>query len=94
MVTYVTDRTASMRDKGATRIGAHLTMTQNIGSADRVIRLVAGVVLLLLPLLTGFAAATPWLWWGAVVVGLVLIVTGLTRSCPAYALLGIRTCAP
>jgi hypothetical protein len=67
-------------------------MTINIGTADRLIRLVAGIVLMLLPLLTGFAAATPWLWWGALVAGGVMLATAVMRSCPLYTLLGVNTC--
>lgn len=69
-------------------------MPCNIGTADRAIRLVVGLVLVLLSLLTGFAAATPWLWWAALVVGVVMLATAGMRFCPLYTLLGIRTCRP
>lgn len=67
-------------------------MTRNIGAADRMIRLVAGIVLILLPLLTRFAAATPWLWWGALIVGVAMLGVAALRSCPLYTLLGVSTC--
>lgn len=67
-------------------------MTRNIGTTDRAVRLVAGVVLILLPLLTGFAAASPWLWWAALVVGAVMLATAALRSCPLYTLVGLSTC--
>lgn len=67
-------------------------MPCNVGTTDRAVRLVLGLVLLALPLLTGFAAGTPWLWWGALVIGLVMLATAATRVCPLYALLGVRTC--
>jgi Kef-type K+ transport system membrane component KefB len=67
-------------------------MTRNIGTADRAIRLIAGIVLVLLPFLTSFAAATPWLWWASLVAGLVMLATAATRVCPAYSLLGVKTC--
>jgi hypothetical protein len=67
-------------------------MTPNIGSADRLGRLVTGVVLVLLPFLTGFAAGSPGLRWGALVVGVVMLATAAVRSCPLYTLLGIRSC--
>ena len=67
-------------------------MPRNVGTTDRAARLVLGLVLLALPLLTGFAAGTPWLWWGALVIGLVMLATAATRVCPLYALLGVRTC--
>jgi ABC-type phosphate transport system auxiliary subunit len=67
-------------------------MPCNVGTADRAIRLVVGLVLL--PLLTGFAAASPWLWWAALAVGVVLLATAGMRFCPLYTLLGVRTCRP
>ncbi len=67
-------------------------MNQNIGSADRVIRLVLGLVLIVLPLATGFAADALWLRWGALVIGVVLVGTAAIRSCPLYAMLGFNTC--
>lgn len=69
-------------------------MPCNIGTIDRAIRLVAGLVLVALPLLTGFAAATPWLWWVAIAAGLVLLATAGMRFCPLYRLVGVRTCKP
>ena len=67
-------------------------MSRNIGTADRAARFAIGAILLLLPLLTGFAAASPWLWWASLVVGVVMVVTAGMRFCPLYMLLGIRTC--
>jgi hypothetical protein len=67
-------------------------MTPNIGTADRTIRFVLGIVLVLLPFATTFAAGTPWLRWGALVVGLVMLGTAAVRNCPLYSILGIRTC--
>jgi hypothetical protein len=67
----------------------------NVGSVDRALRILLGIALLLspfLPPLAGFFAG-----WGAwkfavAAVGLVLIATAVFRICPAYLLLGIRTC--
>jgi hypothetical protein len=67
-------------------------MTQNIGTADRTIRVILGALLILLPLFTGFAAGSPMLRWGALVVGIVMLATAAMRSCPLYTLVGIRTC--
>jgi lysylphosphatidylglycerol synthetase-like protein (DUF2156 family) len=69
-------------------------MPCNIGIADRVVRVVIGLALTVLPLLTGFAAGSSWLWWAALVVGLVMLATAGMRFCPLYSLLGIRTCRP
>jgi hypothetical protein len=65
-------------------------MTRNEGTADRAIRAVLGAVLILLAL-TG-VLASPLLFWGGLVVGVALIGTGLIGYCPAYSILGIRTC--
>jgi Ca2+/Na+ antiporter len=60
-------------------------MTTNVGSADRVLRILLGIVLLaLIFLLEGSVR-----WIG--LVGLVLIATAFVRYCPAYGLLGLRT---
>jgi hypothetical protein len=69
-------------------------MPCNIGTADRAVRLVVGLVLVALTLLTSFAAATPWLWWAALFVGVVMLATAGLRFCPLYTLLGVRTCRP
>ncbi len=63
-------------------------MRPNIGSMDRILRIVAGAVLLAFALKIGFPD-TGWNWVGWI--GLVLIGTALVRVCPAYSILGIRT---
>jgi hypothetical protein len=64
-------------------------MTPNVGSTDRIVRLVIGALLVVLPLLGVFG--TGWPVWLSVVVGLVLVGTALVRTCPGYSILGIRT---
>lgn len=61
-------------------------MQSNVGSIDRVIRVVVGLVLLSLP----FWLDTPWRWFG--LIGLMPLVTGLAGRCPGYRLLGLSTC--
>ena len=68
---------------------------KNVGSLDRLLRLILGAVLLTVPFLPGVAGA--FAAWGAwkfalPAVGVVMIATALFRFCPAYTLLGIRTC--
>ena len=58
-------------------------MKCNVGGADRMIRIIAGVVIILL----GFYFQS---WWGAV--GIVPILTGALRWCPAYVPFGFSTC--
>lgn len=59
-------------------------MNKNVGSIDRAIRVVAGIVLLSL------TVVGPKTMWG--LIGIVPLVTALVSWCPAYTLLGIRTC--
>lgn len=68
-------------------------MTANVGSIDRVLRIVLGLVLIALPFVTNmamFASGTATVI--AVVVGVVLIATSTMRFCPLYRIFGIRTC--
>lgn len=68
-------------------------MRFNVGTPDRIARIVVGAVLVLLPFLSGLAVFANPLWLGAsVAVGAVLIVTALVRFCPLYAILGLSTC--
>lgn len=59
-------------------------MQINVGGIDRVLRIVVGAALII-------AAATNLIgWWGYL--GAIPLLTGLFRFCPAYTLLGIKTC--
>jgi hypothetical protein len=57
---------------------------KNEGTADRVLRVVAGAALVSLVFV---GPETPWGW-----IGVVPLVTGLLGNCPVYSLLGISTC--
>lgn len=59
-------------------------MKINVGTADRVLRIGVGVLLL------GLAAAGVVGAWGYV--GVLPLATGLFRFCPAYSLFGISSC--
>ena len=59
-------------------------MTVNIGNVDRSIRVIVGLVLLAL------VFVGPQTLWG--LVGLIPIATALMGNCPAYSLIGIKTC--
>lgn len=68
-------------------------MAKNVGSIDRIIRFLAGAALIAVPFLSGlpvFDAALPK--YGAVAVGLVLVVTAIANFCPMYRIFGIKTC--
>lgn len=59
-------------------------MKINVGGADRILRIVAGLVLIALA-----ATGTVGVWgW----VGIMPLLTGIFKFCPAYTLLGINTC--
>jgi len=59
-------------------------MKANVGGLDRILRIVVGLVLITLAA-TGSVGAWGW-------IGVVPLVTGLIRWCPAYPLLGISSC--
>ena len=68
-----------------TRIG-------RVGSVDRAVRFILGIVLV------GFALACPWaaelgpeVQWVSGVVGVVLIGTAAMRFCPLYRMIGVCT---
>jgi hypothetical protein len=58
-------------------------MLKNIGSADRVVRVVVGLAIIA----AGFYFKS---WWGAV--GVVPLFTAAIGWCPAYMPFGITTC--
>lgn len=67
-------------------------MKFNVGTPDRVARLIIGVLLLIAPFVTGWALFANPVWtWVFVIVGLVLAVTALVRFCPIYAMLNLST---
>ena len=61
-----------------------MSMKPNVGSIDRVIRLIVGCAILG----AGYYYKS---WWG--LVGLLPVLTGIIRFCPAYLPFGLSTCA-
>lgn len=59
-------------------------MQCNVGKTDKLLRISAGIALL------GLGASGVIGWWG--LIGVVPLATGLLNWCPAYTLLGIKTC--
>jgi hypothetical protein len=59
-------------------------MMKNVGSLDRILRAIVGLVLLSL------VFVGPKTLWG--LIGLVPLGTAVVSFCPAYRLLGIKTC--
>jgi hypothetical protein len=59
-------------------------MSKNIGNIDRILRIVAGVILIALVFV---GPQTPWGW-----IGLVPLVTAFISWCPVYSVIGVKTC--
>lgn len=66
-------------------------MLRNVGTIDRSLRVVVGLVLIAYAIPLGFTK-TGWNWVGWI--GIVPLLTALLGNCPAYTLLGISTCRP
>lgn len=65
---------------------------RNVGTPDRIIRLVVGAVLVLAPYLIASPLwADAWAIWASVIVGLVLAGTAVFGFCPIYAALRLST---
>ena len=60
-------------------------MKVNVGNVDRIVRIAVGLALI------GLAIAGAIGPWGYI--GIVPLLTGFMRVCPAYSLLGINTCS-
>lgn len=56
----------------------------NVGSADRILRIIVGLVLIALVFV---GPKTPWGW-----IGVIPLATGFLRTCPLYSLIGVNTC--
>lgn len=57
----------------------------NVGGIDRVLRIVAGLVIFSLVFI---GPQTPWGW-----LGLIPLLTGAVGFCPLYPILGVSTCS-
>jgi hypothetical protein len=60
-------------------------MQPNLGTLDRLVRVVLGVMLL------GLYGALPSPWRYLTLVGIILIATAMMSFCPVYQVLGLRT---
>ncbi|MCS7748819.1 DUF2892 domain-containing protein [Shewanella indica] len=59
-------------------------MKVNMGTIDRVLRAIVGLVLIALVFV---GPETPWGW-----LGVIPLATAFMGVCPAYAIFGIKTC--
>ncbi|AXS42502.1 DUF2892 domain-containing protein [Breoghania sp. L-A4] len=62
-------------------------MTRNIGSLDRILRIVVGIALIVFALYGPADIAWKWIGW----IGVVPIATAVINWCPLYSILGIKT---
>ncbi len=60
-------------------------MKANVGTVDRIVRIVVGLVLIGL---SAMGTIGVWGW-----IGVVPLVTGLFSFCPLYTMLGMNTCS-
>lgn len=68
-------------------------MKANVGTIDRGLRFILGIVLIALPFVGGmevFASSTATAV--SVIVGAVMLLTSALKFCPLYRILGIQTC--
>ena len=63
-------------------------MKSNLGSIDRLVRILAAVAIAVLYFTNAISGTTAVI---LIVIGLVLLLTALINFCPLYYLLGIRT---
>ena len=61
----------------------------NVGTVDRIVRAIIGVVLILAPFVAGLAGFWTWL---LPLLGVVALGTAALRTCPLYSVLGVNTC--
>jgi hypothetical protein len=66
-----------------------MKLTRNVGTIDRIMRLVAGVVLGGVFLAAIVAAPSSYV---LAVLAVVMLATAALGYCPVYAILGVRTC--
>jgi len=64
-------------------------MVRNVGTIDRSLRAIIGLVLIAYAIPLGFSQ-TGWNWVGWI--GVVPVLTAFLGTCPAYSILGISTC--
>jgi len=69
-------------------------MSANVGTIDRVLRALIGVVSLALVFVGPIAASGDWGWVriALVAVGIIMLGTSMIKFCPLYRIFGLRTC--
>lgn len=65
-------------------------MTMNMGTIDRGLRAIVGILALLGAFVLGWFSG--WMVWVAAVVGVIMLGTAAMGNCPLYSIVGIKTC--
>jgi hypothetical protein len=64
-------------------------MTCNVGGIDRILRIIVGLALISLVFVGDRIIGQNVIWgW----IGVIPLVTGIFKFCPAYSLIGVKTC--
>lgn len=61
---------------------------KNVGTVDRLIRIVAGIALLAFAIMA--PAEISWKWVGYI--GVIPLLTAIFSTCPLYSILGLSSC--
>lgn len=61
-----------------------MELTKNLGSLDRILRMVVGAAMIILTIVGTIDA---WGWLGAI-----LVITAFLKFCPIYRIIGLKTC--
>ncbi|MCK5396013.1 MAG: DUF2892 domain-containing protein [Gammaproteobacteria bacterium] len=65
-------------------------MMCNVGGIDRIVRIIAGLLLISLAFIGDQMIGQNIVWgW----IGVVPLATGIFKFCPAYTLFGLKTCS-
>lgn len=65
-------------------------MSRNVGTADRALRALIGILALAGAFALGWFSG--WMVWAAAAVGVIMLGTAAVGFCPLYRLVGINTC--
>ncbi len=65
-------------------------MGRNVGTPDRALRALVGILALLGAFVFGWFSG--WMVWAAALVGVIMLGTAALGFCPLYRLVGIDTC--
>lgn len=69
-------------------------MSMNVGTIDRIIRALIGIVVISLVFFGPIATAGGWGWerLALIAVGVIMLGTSAIKFCPLYRIFGLRTC--